>query len=67
MICGANEWTSFYMTMASVIKELNLYKVIASFHGYYEDLNDNVQQHFVYFIAAICRNALKIFEVSFYK
>ena len=55
------------MTMASVIKELNLYKVIASFHGYYEDLNDNVQQHFVYFIAAICRNALKIFEVSFYK
>ena len=55
------------MTMASVMKELNFYKVIASFHGYYENLKDNVQQHFVYFIVAVCRNALKIFEVRFYK
>ena len=55
------------MIMASVMKELNFYKVIGSFHGYYEDLNGNVQQHFVCFIVAICRNALKIFEVRFYK
>ena len=36
-----------------------------NFSGCYKVSNDNVQQHFVYFIVAICNNTLKSFVNQF--
>ena len=44
---------------------LNLYEAIILFPGYYEVPHNNVQQQFVYFIVAICRNTLKSFLNQF--